>query len=371
MADMSQAEIRSHNALMMRAIVERVAAVLETFFGGYMMVESADLNTVYLILLKDAAKFAEFYPRLKDPLDEVVALFPNLYEATADTEFPDENWEFGGQQAVQRLKGRASEIHVQEMSSTAEPSADEKRFLTLVDESIKRHSEEKARIWKRMEARVQEVAQANTSSSTPTTESASRSAAATVAPITPKPLHDRAHAACVEELVSKLRTDGFNAQPEGTYSRYGERGSVDVFFLSDDDPSFCAIYEMWTEIDNLNEALRKLDEKSRIFATAYCEQAGMKRPTLTRAHFVLLATKPNMDLIGAHKETFTAKFAGQMTGGRRFVLQVFDPLSGDLHDLSPTPNNTGLGKESLRKWARFANKAVFYKAWRSRKQEKE
>jgi hypothetical protein len=364
MSDLSQEEVCSHNALMMRAVIERLAATLGAFFGGYMMIDSPGLNDTYLILVKNARLFVDIYPALREPFDEVVGLFPNLYEA-GEPEFPDEAWEFGGEQAVRRLQGRASEIYVQEMRATVELNEDEQRFLKLVDESISNHTAQKRRIWNRVGERARSASE-TAPWATPSTAPESPRQRAEDAP-----LHDRAHAACVEALVAKLRKDGHDARPEGTYSRYGERGSVDVYYFSGEDSPYCAVYEVWTHVDNLNASIRKLDEKARVFPLSFAEQQKFRPPALTRAHFVVLATEQNMRVIADHQATFEAKFSDALDEGRHFILEAFDPLSGELHVLLPAPTGASLSEAELRRWQRFSSKQKFYEAWQSRKQRKE
>ena len=182
-------------------------------------------------------------------------------------------------------------------------------------------------------------------------------------------LYDEAHAACVEALISKLRSDGHEPRTEGTYSRFGERGSVDVYCFgrayksSRERRTNCAIYEVWTEID---KALRKLDEKARVYPEALAEAHGLQRPSLTQAHFVVLATRQNLDLIADHWQTFRAKFADKMPPGKRLLLQVFDPVAGELEVLAPKPSGTSLDDQTLRRWARYPSKSAFIEAWRKK-----
>ena len=183
---------------------------------------------------------------------------------------------------------------------------------------------------------------------------------------------DEAHAACVEALISKLHTQGYDARPEGSYSKWGERGSVDVYccWRFSRSPrnrhTACAIYEVWTEVDNISDSLRKLDEKARVFPVAYAEEQGLQRPSLTQAHFVLLATKQNVDVIAGHWDTFQAKFSERKAPGTNLFLQIFNPVTAELQTLLPASAGQRLERQTLHRWVRFPSKGAFLEAWRKR-----
>jgi len=185
-------------------------------------------------------------------------------------------------------------------------------------------------------------------------------------------LKDEAHAVCVDALISKLRSEGYDARPEGTYSKWGERGSVDVYcsWKFSKSPrnqhTVCAIYEVWTEVDNISESLRKLDEKARVFPVAYAEEQGLQRPSLTQAHFVLLATQQNVDVIADHWPTFQAKFSERKAPGTGLFLRIFNPVTAELQTLLPASAGQRLERQTLQRWVHFPSKGAFLEAWRKR-----
>ncbi|MDO8611860.1 MAG: hypothetical protein Q7R32_03430 [Dehalococcoidia bacterium] len=201
---------------------------------------------------------------------------------------------------------------------------------------------------------------------------AQRGVPASTSRLAPGDLQDRAHAACVEALISKLRSEGYDARPEGTYSKWGERGSVDVYcsWKFSKSPrnrhTVCAIYEVWTEVDNISESLRKLDEKARVFPVAYAEEQGLQRPSLTQAHLVLLATKQNVDVIAGHWETFQAKFSERKAPGTSLFLRIFNPVTAELQTLLPASAGQRLEPPSLSAWVCFPSKQAFLGEWLSR-----
>jgi len=127
-------------------------------------------------------------------------------------------------------------------------------------------------------------------------------------------------------------------------------------------PLGLAIYEVWTEIRNLNEAVRKLDAKARVFPQHLCKESGMASPNLVQAHMVLLATHANADLVLTHTDTFKGKFQEGVKEGLRYVLWSFDPVMGDMKQVLPQPAPAG----AVKPLRRFPTKQAFLNAWRNR-----
>lgn len=358
---------RSYLAHAFRALTDRMVRVLQAFFGGYLIVESPALNDVYLLLVRRARELAPD-PKASAALEDFLDMFPNLYESIGHPDSPDERWEFG-QDIVRALKGRASELWVESAAEGVSLREPELTIVQTCDEVLRRFVAVKRQEDQRFVAAVEQAAARR--------KQGNQAAAATPPAVVRAPataLEDEAHAACVEALVAKLHAEGLRPKTEVTYSRYGERGSVDVCCLeapgSADGATGCAVYEVWTQITNPNQALRKLDEKARVVPEVVAQQEAIPTPSHVRAHLVLLATKQNMELIASHRQTLLSKFSEGLTSGTRFLLQAFDPIAGDLHTLLPAPQRAGGGLDSseLRRWSRFPSRAAFLEAWRERRQ---
>jgi len=84
-------------------------------------------------------------------------------------------------------------------------------------------------------------------------------------------LLDEAHSALVARRVEALRTGGWLAQVEATYSVYGERGSIDVLGAM---PSARAVVveEVKSDLTSIEELGRKTDEKTRLVRTRLCRE---------------------------------------------------------------------------------------------------
>ena len=183
-------------------------------------------------------------------------------------------------------------------------------------------------------------------------------------------LKDPTHAPCVNALIARLVRDGHNPGTEGNYNWFGQRGRVDVYYFDKsagtDVPTRCAVYEVWTQIDNLNEVLGKLDEKADAFPKYYAGEHKLGRPLTASAHLVVLATRGNMDIIRSYRETFEAKFPQGPAQSTQFHLEVFDPVAGELETLLPTRAGTNLDDQTLSRWARYSSKSVFLQAWQKK-----
>jgi hypothetical protein len=342
--------------------VTRMLEVLGIFFDGYILVEDEGANRLYLVLRRTVETLATDFPEVEDALRDFTDLFPNLYEAVGHPDSPDENWEIHGPPVMGLLKARLSEAVLD--AGTAPPTEVREAIQAAfgeIDKDIvafrEAHTQKNA-AWLR---RVKQAAER----AKPLLESAHSESALTESQSEgDKRLDDETHAASVEGLIRYLKAQGKDAHPEGTFNWYGERGSVDVYYIEGppEAPLGLAIYEVWTEIRNLNEAVRKLDAKARVFPQHLCKESGMASPNLVQAHMVLLATHANADLVLTHTDTFKGKFQEGVKEGLRYVLWSFDPVMGDMKQVLPQPAPAG----AVKPLRRFPTKQAFLNAWRNR-----
>jgi hypothetical protein len=343
--------------------VTRMLQVLGIFFDGYILVENEQANRLYLLLRRSAEALAVDFPEVESALRELVSLFPNLYEAVGHPDSPDENWEFFAPAVVGVLKARLSEavLEAGTVAVVGESRQAIQAFFAPIDNGIDAYKKVHRR---ENEAFLEEV-----------TEAAKRARPhfdpmrAEEAPTEPQPkagrrLYDEAHAAAVEGLIRYLKAQGKEPCPEGTYNVYGERGSVDVYYVEGppDSPLGLALFEVWTAVDNLNDALRKLDEKARVFPLHLSKASTGATPKLVQAHMVLLATDQNGDLVLRHLDTFKGKFKEGIKSGARYVLWSFDPVIGEVREMLPQSKPDA----EVKPLRRFPSKQAFLNAWRNR-----
>lgn len=361
-AESFRSQLPAVKAQWLYGAVARMLEVLSIFFEGYILVEDERANRVYLKLRRTAEILARDFPEVADALQELTSVFPNLYEAIGDPDGPEEKWEFLGPPVASLLKARLSEAVLD--AGAAPPDDVQKGIQDAFEEMDKHiaafkkaHTQENAR-WLKSVGEAAERAK-------PLLESLSGEKA----PVEPQPkgnkrLYDEAHAAAVEGLIRYLKAQGKEPCPEGTYNVYGERGSVDVYYVEGppDAPLGLALFEVWTAVDNLNDALRKLDEKARVFPLHLSKASTGATPKLVQAHMVLLATDQNGDLVLRHLDTFKGKFKEGIKSGARYVLWSFDPVIGEVREMLPQSKPDA----EVKPLRRFPSKQAFLNAWRNR-----
>ena len=89
----------------------------------------------------------------------------------------------------------------------------------------------------------------------------------------PEAVLDEGHSRLVGVTALLLEKSGWAAIPEVTYSRYGERGSIDLLG-SYPDPTLLLVVEVKTELVSIEATLRKLDEKVRLAPSIGRERFG-------------------------------------------------------------------------------------------------
>jgi transcriptional regulator with XRE-family HTH domain len=76
---------------------------------------------------------------------------------------------------------------------------------------------------------------------------------------------DARHAAIVEHTLERLHAAAWVAQPEVSFSRYGERGSIDALAWHARSQTLLVV-EVKTELTSIEETLRRHDAKARLAA---------------------------------------------------------------------------------------------------------
>jgi len=137
-------------------------------------------------------------------------------------------------------------------------------------------------------------------------------------------LLDQHHAGLVEQIVRALTSAGWEARPEVTYSRYGERGSVDVIGVR---PAARAafIVEAKSDITSVEGTNRHFAPKIRLAPFIVREQFGFE-PAIVGAALVLPDSTTARRRIAAHEATFSALYPGRTLDVRRWLQRPLAPL---------------------------------------------
>jgi transcriptional regulator with XRE-family HTH domain len=111
-------------------------------------------------------------------------------------------------------------------------------------------------------------------------------------------LVDACHAALTSAAMGAIGSAGWMTQPEISYSRYGERGSIDLLAWHASTRTLLVI-ENKTELTSLETTLRKLDEKTRLAPVIASERLGW-RPTTVGRLLILLTNSTNRRRVREH-----------------------------------------------------------------------
>jgi len=162
-------------------------------------------------------------------------------------------------------------------------------------------------------------------------------------------LMDAAHAAFQERLKRRLETAGWLASAEVTYSRYGERGSIDLLAFHPPTGTLL-VCEVKSSIADVQGLLRPLDAKVRLARSIASELGWTARgvvPCLAAAD-----TATNRRRVAEHAALF-GRFAVRGRAASGWLAQPSGAVSGLLLFLSPPPirpgNSVQLGRRRVRR----------------------
>jgi transcriptional regulator with XRE-family HTH domain len=138
-------------------------------------------------------------------------------------------------------------------------------------------------------------------------------------------LLDRRHAGIVERVVRTLGDAGWETRAEVSFSRYGERGSIDV--LAWNAPaSAVLLIEVKSEIYSLEETLRRFHVKVRLAREITAEQLGW-RPRIVGSALVLPESSGVRRRLEAHAATMASVFADRGAAVRPWLRRPERPLA--------------------------------------------
>jgi transcriptional regulator with XRE-family HTH domain len=138
-------------------------------------------------------------------------------------------------------------------------------------------------------------------------------------------LLDRSHAAIVERVVQLLRDAGWDVRAEVSFSRYGDRGSIDVFAWNAALRAVLLI-EVKSEIYSLEETLRRFHVKVRLAPEISIEQLGW-RPRVVGSALVLPESSAARRRLAAHAYTVASAFPDRGRDVRLWLRQPDRALS--------------------------------------------
>ena len=138
-------------------------------------------------------------------------------------------------------------------------------------------------------------------------------------------LRDRRHAAIVEAMVQRLRSDGWEAATEVSFSVYGERGSIDLFAFHEPTGALLVI-EVKTVVPDIGGMLATIDRKVRL-APDLARTRGWTPRSVGRLLVVPEASTVRRR-IAVHQATFDNAFPARTVAVNRWLRRPDGPISG-------------------------------------------
>ena len=139
-------------------------------------------------------------------------------------------------------------------------------------------------------------------------------------------LIDERHAALVGALAEYLTALGWEVATEVTYSRYGERGSIDLLGFHADTRSLL-VSEIKSEVGSVEATVRKHDEKVRLAATVARERLGWHATSVSRL-LVLPAQSTARRQVDRHRAIFDRAYPSRGHALRAWLQRPIVHVNG-------------------------------------------
>lgn len=149
-------------------------------------------------------------------------------------------------------------------------------------------------------------------------------------------LLDQRHAALVERVIGVLNASGWKCLTEVTFSKWGERGSIDVF-AAFEEARAVFVGEVKSEWGSIEETNRRLDVKARLAPTLTEETFGWRPRSVARV-LVLPDEMTARRIAERHRDTLAVAYPARSREVRRWVRRPEGSLRG-LWFLSEVPRS--------------------------------
>jgi transcriptional regulator with XRE-family HTH domain len=139
-------------------------------------------------------------------------------------------------------------------------------------------------------------------------------------------LLDHDHALIVNAVAGIVRSIGWTVLVEYTFSRYGERGSIDLLAWH---PRYRAllIVEVKTRVYDSQDLLITMDRKARLAPELLAQERGWKAQQVGRV-LILPATTGNRGLLRRYEHSLGASLPQRTHQVRRWLRDPMGPISG-------------------------------------------
>ena len=141
-------------------------------------------------------------------------------------------------------------------------------------------------------------------------------------------LLDARHAALAEAMIERLVDAGWIVHPEVSYSRYGERGSIDLLAWHQASKTLLVI-ELKTELTSIEETLRRHDTKVRLGPEIARERFRWEPGVVARL-LVLPDDRTARRRVELHRATFRRVYPLSTTAVKRWLIRPVGAMGGIL-----------------------------------------
>lgn len=151
-------------------------------------------------------------------------------------------------------------------------------------------------------------------------------------------LLDERHAQLVGAVAAALARLGWDVHVEVTFSRFGERGSIDILGLRSSE-GIGLIVEVKTELTAIDDTIRRLDIKDRLAATILFERFGWRPRTVGRL-LVVMEGATSRRRVAAHDGSLGPAFPDRGSTVRDWLRRPSGRISGLRFFSSTNPGST-------------------------------
>ena len=146
-------------------------------------------------------------------------------------------------------------------------------------------------------------------------------------------LIDRAHAAIVDYVLSRLRASGWETAVEFSFNVYGERGSVDILAWHASTRTLL-IVEVKSRLTDIQELLLSLGRKLRLVPKEASRELGWE-PVAVGRILIVPGTTETRNLLGRHRSIFDSSLPAGSLEIRRWIRAPRGAIAG-VWVVSPT-----------------------------------
>lgn len=139
-------------------------------------------------------------------------------------------------------------------------------------------------------------------------------------------LVDERHARIIGATIDRLARPAWEVVPEASYSRYGERGSIDVLGLNRRADTVLVV-EVKSDVGSVEATVRKHDEKVRLAAVVAFERFGV-RPRHVAKLLVLPADSTPRRQVARHAVVFDQAYPLRGAAVSAWLRNPSGPMAG-------------------------------------------